>query len=424
MTTAVTRTDGRTAMRTQYLKLTFLTPAFLGNAGQTGQWRTPPIKAQLRQWWRVAYAADKGFRVSVTEMRREEGLLFGNAWLSHHQNGRDVADHSKSLVRVRLNRWDEGRLKSWQGLEQGTVYHPEVQRTGYKVGPHAYLGYGPLDGRGNTKLSEKVNAAIQAGESATLAIAYPITHADPELKRLIETNISRIKLAFWLMDRYGTLGGRSRNGWGSYALHPLPEGEGWGEGSQFPLPLRDWRKCLDLDFDWPHAIGQDEKGALIWQTAPHEDWKSLMRTLAIVKIGLRTQFVFTTGENAPRVEERHWLSYPVTKHSVRAWNNLRLPNQLRFKVRQTENGKLVGVIFHMPHLPPPAFNPNRPVIECVWRCVHAFLDALENAPKVTWLPCACLDKKAQADRTKRLSDWWAKVEAKDKALVKLTRSDS
>ncbi len=34
----------------------FLTPAFLGDAEQNGRWRTPPFKAQLRQWWRVAYA--------------------------------------------------------------------------------------------------------------------------------------------------------------------------------------------------------------------------------------------------------------------------------------------------------------------------------------------------------------------------------
>jgi CRISPR-associated protein Cmr1 len=29
----------------------FVTPAFLGNVEQQGQWRTPPFKALLRQWW-------------------------------------------------------------------------------------------------------------------------------------------------------------------------------------------------------------------------------------------------------------------------------------------------------------------------------------------------------------------------------------
>ena len=35
----------------------FLTPAFLGNAEQGGQWRTPPFKALLRHWWRVVWVA-------------------------------------------------------------------------------------------------------------------------------------------------------------------------------------------------------------------------------------------------------------------------------------------------------------------------------------------------------------------------------
>lgn len=33
----------------------FITPAFLGDSEQDGRWRTPPFKALLRQWWRVAY---------------------------------------------------------------------------------------------------------------------------------------------------------------------------------------------------------------------------------------------------------------------------------------------------------------------------------------------------------------------------------
>lgn len=37
--------------------------------------------------------------------------------------------------------------------------------------------------------------------------------------------------------------------------------------------------------------------------------------------------------------------------------------------------KLVGVIFHMPCLPPPSFSPDRKAIEDVWQQVHTFLDA-------------------------------------------------
>jgi CRISPR-associated protein Cmr1 len=101
-----------------------------------------------------------------------------------------------------------------------------------------------------------------------------------------------------------------------------------------------------------------------------------MRTLAIIKIGLRTQFSFTTGKSAPKPEKRHWLSYPVTNHDVAGWGGLRLPNSLRFKVRKGADGRLVGVIFHMPCSPPATFEPDRKTLEKVWKRVHEFLDEL------------------------------------------------
>lgn len=364
--------------RQLHLALRFLTPAFLGDAEQNGRWRTPPIKAQLRQWWRAAYAADKYFSVDLGEMRREEGLLFGNAWLSHREDEREVVDHRKSLVRLRLSRWDEGQQKSWQGLEQGTVYHPEVERTKYRVGPHAYLAYGALDGRGGTQFDTKRSAAIQVNESALLSIAFPITHDDPRLRRVAEENVPRIERAIALANLYGTLGGRSRNGWGSF--HLTPADDRTPRLAATPLPLRPWRDCLNREWDWAHAIGRDDKGPLIWQTAPHADWKSLLKTLAVVKIGLRTQFVFPNAKPPHAgIEPRHWLSYPITTHTTRAWDRgARLPNQLRFKVRAMADSKLVGVLVLMPHLPPPAFNPDRAAIQLVWEKVHALLDELRT----------------------------------------------
>ncbi|CAI4030041.1 hypothetical protein DNFV4_00465 [Nitrospira tepida] len=342
-------------MTTRDYTVQFLTPAFLGDAEQNGRWRTPPLKALLRQWWRVVYAADHGFRINVDAMRREEGLLFGNAWLEN--------EFSKSQVRLRIDRWESGTLKSWNGLEQPNVTHPEVQRTNYKVGPHAYLGYGPLDGRGGTKLNERVKAVVDVGESAILRLAMPNEDA------------SRLHRALWLMDRYGTVGGRSRNGWGSFTLTPT-NGTPTLEGQ---LPLRDWKACLACD--WPHAIGLDTTGPLIWQTEPRDDWKAVMRELAIIKIGLRTQFVFPNHRpphNNPL--QRHWISYPITTHTVAEWKrkNLRLPNCLRFKARPAPNAskQVVGVIVHVPCTPPSEFQPNKAALQSTWQTVHKLLDEL------------------------------------------------
>lgn len=334
----------------------FLTPAFLGNAEQTAQWRTPPFKALLRQWWRVAYAQERQFNVDIAAMRQEEGLLFGDS------------EHSKSRIRIRLSHWSMGHLTKaqWPTSREAKVPHPEVERP---IGVELYMGYGPLiydrSARGTTL---KTNAAIQAGEEARLSIAVP------------ENALQLILRALNLIHDFGTIGGRSRNGWGSFLLtgcNPQPDETALPEADN-PLPLRPYTACLNEE--WPHAIGSDNRGALIWVTPPHSDWPSLMKSMAAVKIGLRTAFAFTSGDRAEAPEDRHWLSYPVTHHSVRAWGNkARLPNSLRLKFRQRPNGKLEGVIFHVPHKPPAAFGANAEVLYDVWGRAHAHLDALHSS---------------------------------------------
>ena len=348
-------------MQTLRYRVRFTTPAFLGNAEQSGQWRTPPFKALLRQWWRVVYAANSRFAVNVGAMRREEGRLFGNAWLQN--------DFRKSAVRIRLSRWDRGTLNSWNGLELEPVIHPEVTRTRHRVGPHAYLGYGPLDGRRGTRFAERVNAAIQADETAELSIAVPDAAA------------AEVRSALALVDAYGSAGGRCRNGWGSLCLDP-DEGTP-AHDADLAACTRPWPQALDLD--WPHCIGRDDAAngdsPLVWRTAHAcDDWRTLMRDLAIVKIGLRTMFVFP-GVPPPHLRpmERHWLSYPITRHGTRQWSrNARLPNTLRFKVRpdKESHGRLRGVIYHAPCRPPPDFRPDVRTIRGVWRKVHALLDEL------------------------------------------------
>jgi CRISPR-associated protein Cmr1 len=350
-------------MQTRQYQIQFHTPAFLGDANQSGRWRTPPFKAQLRQWWRVAYAAQQHFAVNVQEMRDIEGHLFGHAWLEadRDEDNNKVAAR-KSLVRIRLSRWDEGQLKSWQSANK--VNHPEVGM----VDSNLYMGYGPvLLPRGSKEPTLKSNAAIQAKEEAQLAIAFPDEHA------------ITLDQALQLMNLYGTVGGRSRNGWGSYSIQRI---DGVDTPTN-PTPTQALAKCLSVD--WPHALGADNHGALVWHTLPHKDWPGLMRTLAEIKIKLRTQAAFKFPHAQPdgQIHDRHWLSYPITRHDVSDWKrkNLRLPNQLRFKVRATDNG-LVGVIFHMPHKPPSEFGSSTQTLERIWRQVHSHLDQTATLKRI------------------------------------------
>ncbi len=361
-------------MRQWQYKVTFLTPAFLGDAQQNGRWRTPPFKALLRQWWRVVWAADHNFPRSLDAMRVEEGQLFGNAWL--------VNNFRKSLVRLRLDRWSSGSLdgQKW-GLREASppqkVRHPEVNQP---IGPLLYLGYGPLLTKKATQGWATVLKnlfAVASGEAATLTLGIPESHPNSEPSRITGgQNDECLRRALSLIHLFGTIGGRSRNGWGSLELTPL---EGTPELDSTSLPLQDWRQALTVD--WPHAIGKDEKGPLIWRTRQsYSGWEEVLKELAVIKIALRTQFGFpTTPPPHANVQERHLLSYPITRHTARAWGNTwRLPNSLRFKVRRdpANSEKLIGVIYHIPCCPPPAFRADGQQLQSVWQRVHALLDEL------------------------------------------------
>ena len=135
------------------------------------------------------------------------------------------------------------------------------------IGPLLYLGYGPLETQKQCKQSGgpeyatvlKQNAAIQSEETATLSIAAP------------ESAVHDILAALALMNAYGTAGGRSRNGWGSFTINPLDDsssldaGIGSAREDRRTLCLlrfsRPWREALTLD--WPHAIGKDDSGPLV-----------------------------------------------------------------------------------------------------------------------------------------------------------------
>ena len=115
--------------------ISFNTPAFLGNAEQQAQWRTPPFKALIRQWWRVVKAKEFGY--DHRRLREAEMRLFGAA----SDSGKEKSH--QSLMRMRLASWEAGTLSS---VPRGSmVQHSEAP--GGEVGSNLYLGYGPIGGQ-------------------------------------------------------------------------------------------------------------------------------------------------------------------------------------------------------------------------------------------------------------------------------------
>ncbi len=327
------------------LKLSFVTPAFLGNAEQRAQWRTPPIKALLRQWWRVLEWNSSSH--TLDSLRKKEGELFGVA-------ADDGGESRQSQVRIRLNTpWDEGGAADWPKI--AALAHPEVK---VPVQPDLYLGFGPITTRAR-------RSALPAGANADLRLAAPDGFPLDELTRLIA----------W----FGTLGSRSRNGWGSLQINGLPLPD--KDDALLAHIARPLEECLKQE--WPHALGHDHEKLLAWRTQPCQDWRDAMKQLAMIKIAFRTQFKFTSGEPHRELHPRHLLAYPVTKHGNANWKNTdRLANQLRFKILR-ENRGYIGFAFHLPcRLPDELANRltrtdrdhlRNQELE-VWRAVHAVLD--------------------------------------------------
>ncbi len=352
-------------------KVRFVTPAFLGGADQSAQWRVPPFKALLRQWWRIVWWASAKEK-SVGTLRESERYWFGSS-----------AENETGAGKIRL--W----LKQWNGpvmpkdqfnrLNFLMVDHPEVKNN--KVSAALYLGYGAVER----------NSALDLNGHQELRLAFP------------ERISNQVDTAAKLIALFGCVGGRCRNGWGSVSLE-----ECQADGGTNPLvhkdffdgqnrTSRDWIRGMAVQLnqalqrDWCHAIGKDSQGnLLLWRTKREESWEKVLARLAEVKIGFRTQFHFKGAGPHDELCDRQLLAYPVTNHSLKAWGNkARSANQILFKVHLTDQG-YVGVVVHLPHsLPTPLMSRLKKDVQLqvrsrenqLWNQVHSYLDS-----KLTRLP--------------------------------------
>ena len=297
-------------------KVSLTTPAFIGNVAQESQWRTPPFKALLRQWWRMVWASQNNYSLDVEKLHKCERLLFGSA------SGNNTSQKSQVLI----------RLSSWSNK---TLSKP--------IEKSKYLLYGRDE-----------HSPLQAESLNKLFLALPEKYESEVLKTLS------------LINSYGTIGGRSRNGWGSIMLEPV-NGSPQLEKLNSHNFLRNWEEALECD--WAHAIGKDDKGALVWHTENlYGDWEEVMAVFS----NLRKEI------NKSNANHRHWLSQPV-----KDLKNMRLPNALRFKVREVGKDESTksykGVVFCTPHLPINTFKPSKSEILEVWEKVFAELDHKTHA---------------------------------------------
>lgn len=293
-------------MKTLEYTITFNTPAFLGNAEQSAQWRTPPFKALLRQWWRVVFASRRGFAVDLESMRREEGRLFGNASLSHKEGSKVIADHSKSLVRIRLN-----NLKGNEAWSLGSQQGVSPLQTDLDI---SYAWFG-LAKRGKGIADRSGIKATQPEGCRQLRLAIPLDVLD-ELTDTLS-----------LIDAFGLMGSRSRGGWGALSLDGIEK----MKPSDMVRYARELGDCIRSD--WAMSLAKDANGLCVWESiADFESWDKAMRFIAFRRKNVRTAL--------KAADLRAALGFATPG---------RMPSPLRWKVLPSNNGKLVVRVFAMPH---------------------------------------------------------------------------
>lgn len=356
-----------------------ITPAFLYGAPQDSdgllpEWRVPPIKHLLREWWRChKWNSPPG--ITLNALLEKERLLFGGV------HGESAV---RSKVEIVIDKWGKGELTYANIPVAGTVRHPEVRNGGREIDQFLYLGYGPLVTSGQNVIL-KNSKAIGPDQTAKVTIYCPASE------------VAAMNEVLALIHNLGTIGGRSRNGWGSVEI--LDENGGPLCSQAAPGSLsgieKDWENLLVND--WSTGLGtrtvNGTTSRLVWRTGAINSWDGAMKELAKVKVKLRACTVnsgtlsFTpipVGTNKFVPNDRHLMGYPITNHNkVNDWK--RLANQLRFKVIRKVSGQgteYYGIAYHMPHgLPVNMQNPyGKPSFRTyevgVWQRVHNKMDKL------------------------------------------------
>lgn len=300
--------------QTREYEIAFSTPAFLGNANQRAQWRTPPIKTALRYWWRIVKA--KSCHYSFEKLLEEEKRLFGHA---------SDNDSQKSKVDLRLDKWRESK-KTYGSLPN------RFRKVGRGVDADLYLGYGPIvPGKNENK------TILQNNDGATLKIQFPCQYE----KEIDEAS----NLLAW----FGTMGSRSRNGWGSLIMHG-EKLKNFSEENITPY-LRELEDCLQVD--WPHAIGIDNGLPLLWTSSSKlGSWEEAFNHLAELKVEIRN--AGKGFNNSPKLFAGiHLLGYPAgSGWELSKIGNERWPTPIRFKVVMDGDKRFYCRVCHMPTMLP------------------------------------------------------------------------
>lgn len=338
---------------TAHFDLEVLTPMFLGGADGHAELRSPPLKNALRYWWRMTCG-----HLPPDRLLESEQALFGGV----HENKKRGMNVGRSLVDIAV--FGDVRTEP-KDVPPSIGKEVNKEAGGKKVSMAAYLGMGPVHFQGYYE-----KQPISAGQTFHLSVTWP------------RKNEEEILDALSFLSHLGSLGSRSRNGWGSFRLVPADKGGTKIKLTSLPELYEKYGKDMDTIFatkkQYPFYLGwrkkQGKNYPLLWQIAVTDRWEDAMKEAAKNYMDIRQTLPFPKGK-PEGVQKRHILGYPVTRHPVAQWdrNNGRMPSQLRILVRKN-NGKYQSWFFHLPHRIAQQWDSKQGSEMDIWQSIHQQLD--------------------------------------------------
>ncbi len=193
-----------------------VTPMFLGDAEtnmpEPRTARTAPIKGALRFWWRAMNAhlvEKKNNKWDYSKLKEYESAIFG---------GTDSPKAQKSKVLIRIINSQLSVPNNFKELENQSkktlpIHNLQKNKT-EQVNAIRYLGFGLYD----FKDKEKNRYYVEG--SWDLLCEYPEGDIITEIqKKEVTINIEKeLQIAFSMLNLFGTLGSKARNGFGSIQI--------------------------------------------------------------------------------------------------------------------------------------------------------------------------------------------------------------
>ncbi len=344
-------------------RVSFSTPALLGSAEPTvAELRVPPFRSLLRSFWRVVYAAD-GEVLDTNAMLSAEQQIFGG--VGGRGGGSESFRPRRSLVELAITN-DKGKPTLYP-IENGYEFTPKPRRGSGELAQRLdYLGYPRVTT--NNKVTSYKQSLLYTDKEFVLRVAWPAT--DSLRSSLSEQQAEQLFCALELMSLFGTVGNRSRHGYGSFCMFNMDEDEPFyssrekleGELSRVASKyLRSWDRCFGEKMDmWPRSFASLENNSKLSVFMSEQSFSTIvdaMKSLSEVwssarkKMGSDKEVLGSQGKGRDVCASERW------------------PSQLRAKIFPIEvedrKRQFVVVLFQLPYGPQSHKE--------IWRKAHNFL---------------------------------------------------